>query len=775
MQVITRNNQNEPVKLDKISDRIKKLCYGLSDIIDPVIITTEICSQIKDKIKTTELDELSSSVCLQKIMDHPDYEILASRISINNYHKETSGDFTEVINIAKNNKDSTGTISPLVSQKLVDIVNQHGDEINSWIDYSRDFNLNCFGFKTLQRSYLLKTSDYVPIERPGDLFMRVSLGIHNWDNDGKDAKETYDYMTNGKFIHATPTLFNSGTPHPQMSSCFLMGMEDSVKGIFEALGDTAMISKHSGGIGIHIHDVRGNGSYIRSTAGKSNGIFPLLKVFNDTARYINQGGKRNGSFAMYLEPHHPDIIDFLESKKPQGVEDCRARDLFYALWISDLFMKRVEEDGDWCLFCPDACPGLSNVWGDEYTKLYTKYEESSLYVNKIKARDIWEMIINSQIETGGPYMLYKDAVNKKSNQQNIGTIKSSNLCCEIMQYSDNKEYAVCNLASIALPKLVDEKTQTFDYTELRKITKIIVKNLNKIIDRNYYPLEKARVSNMKHRPIGVGVQGLADAFLKMGYAFESPEAKQLNSHIFQHIYYAAVEASHELALTEGSYDTFEGSPMSKGIFQFDMWDTTPEAETGLDWECLREKIKKCMRNSLLIAPMPTASTSQILGCNECFEPFTSNLFTRRTLAGEFVVINTELIRKLLELNMWNEKMKSRIILNKGSVQNIMCIPDYIKVLFKTAWEMKQKTLLDMSVDRGKYICQSQSLNVFVENPTFKILNSIHMYGWKSGLKTGTYYIRTKAASKAQTFAIDPELQKQIEQEDRDQVCAFCSG
>ena len=1106
MQVVTRNNKKEPLRFDKITDRIKGFTSDLSDIIDPTNITQQIVSQITDGINTRDLDELSCLVCLQQTTKHPDYGKLAARIAINNHHKDTCGNFKEFVDNAYINKDVLGNNAPLVSEEIKEITDEHYETIQEWIDYDRDYNLDCFGFKTLHRAYLLKTLDGKYMERPGDMLMRVSLGIHGWTNNGLNAKETYDYMSNGYFVHATPTLFHSGTPYPQMSSCFLMGLEDSVAGIYGGLGDTAQISKHSGGIGIHIHDIRGKNSYIRKTAGFSNGIFPMLKVYNDTARYINQGGKRNGSFAIYLEPHHPDIIEFLESKKPQGADEMRARDLFYAMWISDLFMNRVKEDKDWCLFCPDRTPGLSDVWGDDYKELYEKYESEGKATHTMKARELWEYIINSQIETGGPYMLYKDAINRKSNQQNIGTIKSSNLCCvsgdtpiltdkghieikeldgqsvnvwngeefseaavfktndneelidikfsdgmslrctkyhkfvikvggenklieaidlkpgdklikckypiidngpdidnaytqgyfsaigeyrsiksydfedginykrkrsdseyvnkvpcisirkrfgeypdilskidyeyteqisnhtiiavlneqtvdsipqyaslkskmkwfsgfcegkgrkiikngcnnieifsedheficnlklflqtcginpnillvdipnhkydlthyillssfdiqklkligfelsdnfdlgyissrnytkyikveniyesgdceetycfnepkknmgifngiyahncEITEYSDPEEYAVCNLASIGLPKLVNDETGEFDYSMLRTITKTLVRNLNLIIDKNYYPLEKCRKSNLRHRPIGIGVQGLANTFVKMGHPYDSIKAREVNIKIFQNIYYAAVEESHELSQIYGSYETFEGSPMSNGLFQFDMWNIQPDNLCPeLNWENLRTKIKLGMRNSLLLAPMPTASTSQILGYNECFEPFTNNIYTRRTLAGEFVIINEQLIRELIKLRLWNEKMKAKIILNEGSIQSINCIPDTIKALFKTAWEMKQKSLLDLSIDRGPYICQSQSLNVFVKEPTFRILNNIHFYGWENGLKTGTYYIHSKPASKAQNFTIDPQLEKQIREEDSN-ICEFCSA
>jgi len=678
----------------------------------------------------------------------------------------------------------------MVSQEIMDIVSEHSAKLEEVIDYGRDFNMDTFGFKTLQRSYLLKALGVI-IERPQDMFMRVALGIHGWSDDGAAAIETYNMLSNGFFIHATPTLFHAGTPFPQMSSCFLMGVEDSVEGIYQGLADAAVISKHAGGIGIHCHNIRSRGSYIRKTGGTSTGIVPFLKVYNDTARYIDQGGgKRKGSFAMYMEPHHPDIFDFLEAKRPQGSDDQRSRDLFYAMWVSDLFMERVKEDAMWSLFCPDTVRGLSDAVGEKYKQLYRESESAGLFTRQVKARQLWEAIITSQIETGGPYMLYKDAANLKSNQQHYGTIKSSNLCCEIMEYSDSEEYAVCNLASIALPKYVyttDKGEIAYDYKRLREIVAILVRNLNKIIDKNFYPLEKAKISNMKHRPIGLGVQGLADTFALMKMPFESEEAKSLNRRIFKHIYYAAVEESCNLAEIHGSYDSFTGSPANLGKLQFDLWGVDPRftdtdhIETNdLNWNKLKLRAAGGMRNSLLVAPMPTASTSQILGYNECIEPFTSNMYTRRTLAGEFVVMNKHLMKELINEGMWDDSLKTQIMLARGSIQGIPNIPDTLKSIYKTAWEIKQRVIIDLAVDRGAYVCQSQSLNVFIENPSYHIMNSVHFYGWKKGLKTGTYYIRTKPATTAQNFTIDPSKEKNVfaalaVENSTEQACETCSA
>ncbi|MBP02292.1 MAG: ribonucleoside-diphosphate reductase subunit alpha [Rhodospirillaceae bacterium] len=793
MQVVTRSGKTEPVRFDKITDRLTYLSTmpGLSEHldVDPAIIVQLTATRIKDGITTRELDELTSNICMQKIMVHPDYGILGARIAIDNHHKITCGKFGTVVERLATHLDILGEEAPLISQEIVGLMAdpEKREKIESWIDYNRDFRIDCFGFKTIERGYLLRSQGAIQ-ERPGDMYMRVALGIHGWDRDGLDARETYDAMSQGFFIHATPTLFHAGTPYPQMSSCFLMGVEDSVQGIYKGLADAAMISKHAGGLGIHCHEIRAKGSYIRKTGGTSTGLIPFLKVYNDTARYIDQGGgKRKGSFAMYLEPHHPDILDFLGAKRPQGTEETKARDLFYALWISDLFMQRVKKDEDWSLFCPNQTPGLSDVVGDEYRALYEKYESEGREIKKVKARRIWDSILESQIETGGPYMLYKDAANMKSNQQNLGVIKSSNLCCEILEYSDHKEYAVCNLASIALPSFVKDDNKTpplFCHEELGQYIQILVHNLNKVIDRNYYPLPETEVSNMRHRPIGLGVQGLADTFIKMKLPFDSPEARILNKEIFETIYFNALCASNEIAGRDGTYETYQGSPASRGIFQFDMWNVDRQTlSTRHDWKSLFEKVSQTgLRNSLLLAPMPTASTSQILGYNECIEPFTSNIYTRRTLAGEFVVINKYLIRELIKLELWSEELKHRIMFAKGSVQKIPTIPENVRLLFKTAWELKQKVILDMAADRGAFICQSQSLNVFVEEPTTKILNSIHFYGWSRGLKTGTYYIRSKPAASAQNFTMDPKLEKKLLQEMLDEnakreenECVNCSA
>ncbi len=755
MEVVTRSGKREPVRFDKITDRLHILGKDLE--IDPTVVVQLTAARITNGITTRELDELTSNIALQKILVHPDYGTLAARIAIDNHHKITCGKFGEVVERLSAHTDALGKIAPLISEDIVKLMSspEVRDSVESWIDYTRDFRMDSFGFKTLERGYLLRSQGSIQ-ERPGDMFMRVALGIHGWDNEGLSAKETYDAMSNGYFIHATPTLFHSGTPFPQMSSCFLMGVEDSVQGIYKALGDAAMISKHAGGLGIHCHSIRGKGSYIRKTGGTSTGLLPFLKVYNDTARYIDQGGgKRKGSFAMYLETHHPDINEFLSAKRPQGADESRARDLFYALWISDLFMERVKNNEMWSLFCPDVTPGLSDLHGEAYKELYLKYEQEGREIRKVNARELWDSILECQIETGGPYMLYKDAANSKSNQKNYGTIKSSNLCCEIMEYSDHNEYAVCNLASLALPSFIIENA--FDFEKLALYTKVLVKNLNKVIDKNYYPLPETSKSNFKHRPIGIGVQGLADTFVKLRYAFDSPQARDLNKKIFATIYKAAVEESSELAKVHGSYESFEGSPAQLGKLQPHLWGIETE-----EWDSLAKQVKECgLRNSLLIAPMPTASTSQILGYNECIEPFTSNIYTRRTLAGEYIVVNKYLIKDLVELGIWNEELKQRIMFFKGSVQKIPGIPDNIKQIYKTAWELKQRSILDLAADRGPYICQSQSLNVFVESPSAKILNSIHFYGWSKGLKTGTYYIRTKPASSAQNFSMDPELESKL--------------
>lgn len=739
------------MKFDKITGRIKKLCYGLHPSVDPVKISMKVIEGIYDGVTTTVLDNLAAETAASMTVTHPDYALLASRIAVSNLHKNTEKSFSGTMDALYNYVDpNTGKKAPLLADDVYKIILEHAEHLDSTIIYDRDFGYDYFGFKTLERSYLLKVDGEV-VERPQHMLMRVAIGIHKDDIDA--AIETYDLMSERWFTHATPTLFNAGTPKPQMSSCFLLTTkDDSITGIYDTLTQCAKISQSAGGIGLSIHNVRATGSYIRGTNGTSNGIVPMLRVFNDTARYVDQGGgKRKGSFAIYLEPWHADVFDFLDLKKNHGKEENRARDLFYAMWTPDLFMKRVEEGGDWSLMCPDECPGLSDCYGAEFEKLYTKYEKEGKVKKTIKAQDLWFKILESQIETGTPYMLYKDAANSKSNQKNLGTIKSSNLCTEIMEYTAPDEVAVCNLASLALPKfVVDGK---FDHDKLFKITYVATKNLNKIIDRNYYPVPEAKKSNLRHRPIGLGVQGLADAFILMRYPFDSPEAKQLNKEIFETIYYAALTASKDLSKVDGAYETYEGSPISKGEFQFDMWNVQPG--NRWEWDVLREEIQEHgVRNSLLMAPMPTASTSQILGNNECIEPYTSNIYSRRTLSGEFAVVNKHLLRDLVKLGLWNDNLKNKLISANGSVQEIDEIPDNLKELYKTAWEISQKVIIEMSADRGAYIDQSQSLNIFMENANFAKLTSMHFYGWKAGLKTGMYYLRTKAARDAIKFTID---------------------
>ncbi len=765
MKIIKRDGRIEDVFFDKVGSRLQRLCYNLNDQVDITKISQNVISQIYDKISTTQIDELASQISFQYNTIHPHYGVLAARIAISNLQKNTKKHFSDVIlDLFKNN---------LISKNLFDTVQKNKDKINSSIIYQRDFNLTYFGFKTLEKSYLIKIKNIVQ-ERPQHLFMRVALGIHGENID--KAIETYSLMSDLYFTHATPTLFNAGTPQPQLSSCFLLGTNDSIEAITKTWSDCSQISKWAGGIGLHISNIRCKGSLIRGTNGNSNGILPMLKVYNALANYVNQGGKRPGSIAVYIEPWHGDIYQFIDARKSHGAEDERARDLFYALWIPDLFMKRVKEEGDWCLMCPDECPGLGDVYGDEFEKLYQKYENEGKYKKKIKALDLWLAIIDAQIETGTPYICYKDNVNNKSNQSNVGIIRSSNLCTEIMEYSDDKEYAVCNLASIGLPKFVEydeDKKPYYNYKKLNDITQIITENLNKIIDINFYPVPETKKSNLRHRPIGIGVQGLADVYILMRVAFDSPEAEMINKNIFETIYYASLQKSNELATTLGTYDSYEGSPISKGILQFDMWNIKPES--GLwNWEELRESIKKNgVRNSLLIAPMPTASTSQILGNNECIEPFTSNLYTRKTSAGEFVMINKHLIKDLIELELWNEDMKNKIVFNNGSIQKIFGIPEDIKNIYKTVWEIKQKKILDQAIGRGPYIDQSQSLNIHIANPNRNMLSSMHFYGWKGGLKTGSYYLRTKAASQAKQFSLNAEDVKRYEKENED--CLMCGS
>ena len=751
MLVVKRDGRTEPVQFDKITARIKKLCYELHESVDPAKVAMRVIEGVYDGVTTTELDNLAAEVAATNAVTHPDYASLASRIAVSNLHKGTKKSFAETMEDLYTYVDPiTGENASLVANDVIEIIRDNAEFLDSQIIYDRDFNYDYFGFKTLERSYLLKINNEI-VERPQHMLMRVAIGIHKDDLDA--VVETYNGLSEGWFTHATPTLFNSGTPKPQMSSCFLLTtQEDSISGIYDTLKQCAKISQNAGGIGLSIHDIRATGSYIKGTNGTSNGIVPMLRVFNDTARYVDHGGgKRKGSFAIYIEPWHADIHDFLDLKKNHGKEEQRARDLFYALWIPDLFMKRVEENGDWTLMCPNECPGLADNHGAAFEKLYTKYEAEGKGRKTIKAQDLWFKILESQIETGTPYMLYKDAANGKSNQQNLGTIRSSNLCTEIIEYTAPDEVAVCNLASLALPKYVNDGG--FDHEKLFQVTYQVTKNLNRIIDRNYYPIPEARNSNMRHRPIGLGVQGLADVFILMRHPFDSDEARALNREIFETIYYAACTASKDLAKEEGAYETFKGSPASEGRLQFDLWGVTPTDRW--EWDVLKDEIKEHgMRNSLLVAPMPTASTAQILGNNECFEPYTSNIYTRRTLSGEFIIVNKHLLRDLTKLGLWDDDMKNRIISANGSIQNINEIPDNLKVLYRTTWEIPQRALIDMSADRGAYICQSQSLNVFMENVNTAKLTSMHFYSWKKGLKTGMYYLRTKAATDAIKFTVD---------------------
>ena len=757
MLVVKRDGRRESVKFDKITARIEKLCYGLDmNYIQPIDVARKVINGIYDGVSTQELDNLAAETAASMTTKHPDYAKLAARVAISNLHKTTSKSFSSTMKRLYTYVDpKTEQNAPLLSKETYGVVKKHAAQLDSAIIYDRDFGYDYFGFKTLERSYLMKVDGRI-VERPQHMLMRVAIGIHGEDIDS--AIKTYNLMSEKWFTHATPTLFNAGTPKPQLSSCFLLTIqEDSIDGIYDTLKQTAKISQSAGGIGLSIHNVRATGSYIKGTGGVSNGIVPMLRNFDMTARYVDQGGgKRKGSFAIYLEPWHADIFAFLDLKKNHGKEEMRARDLFYAMWMSDLFMKRVESDGDWTLFCPNEAPGLSDAYGDDFEKLYEKYEREGKGRKTIKAQELWFEILESQIETGTPYMLYKDAANNKSNQKNLGTIKSSNLCTEIMEFTSPDEVAVCNLASLALPMFVqkDEKGKNyFSHEKLYDITYTATVNLNRVIDVNYYPVKEARTSNMRHRPIGLGVQGLADAFILMRYPFDSEEAKTLNKEIFETIYFAAMTASKDLAIKEGAYETYKGSPVSKGIFQFDMWNVTPT--NRWDWTTLKQEVKKNgVRNSLLVAPMPTASTSQILGNNECFEPYTSNIYTRRTLSGEFVVVNKHLMHDLIERGMWNDNMKNKLIGANGSVQDIAEIPQDIKDLYKTVWEISQKTIIDMAADRGAFICQSQSMNVFLQDPNFGKLTSMHFYAWKKGLKTGMYYLRSKAATSAIQFTVD---------------------
>ncbi|NRB59832.1 MAG: ribonucleoside-diphosphate reductase subunit alpha [Winogradskyella sp.] len=753
MYVVKRDGHKEPMMFDKITARVRKLCYGLNELVDPVKVAMRVIEGLYDGVTTSELDNLAAEIAATMTTTHPDYAKLAARISVSNLHKNTKKSFSEVMeDLYTYVNPRTGKKAPLLSDEVYNVIQENKERLDSTIIYNRDFGYDYFGFKTLERSYLLKLNGKIA-ERPQHMLMRVSVGIHLNDLDA--AIETYELMSKKYFTHATPTLFNSGTPKPQMSSCFLLTMkDDSIDGIYDTLKQTAKISQSAGGIGLSIHNIRATGSYIAGTNGTSNGIVPMLRVFNDTARYVDQGGgKRKGSFAIYLETWHADIFDFLDLKKNHGKEEMRARDLFYAMWISDLFMKRVQEDGEWTLMCPNECPGLADTHSEEFEALYTKYEAEGKGRKTIKARELWEKILESQIETGTPYMLYKDAANRKSNQKNLGTIKSSNLCTEILEYTSPDEVAVCNLASIALPMFV--KNGEFDHKELFRITKRVTKNLNRVIDRNYYPVIEAENSNMRHRPIGLGVQGLADTFIKLRMPFTSDEAKALNQEIFETLYFAAVTASMEEAKVDGPYQSYEGSPMSQGEFQHNLWNINDEDLSGRwDWAKLRKQVEKHgVRNSLLVAPMPTASTSQILGNNECFEPYTSNIYTRRVLSGEFIVVNKHLLEDLVELGLWNESVKQDIMRANGSIQNIDVIPQDIKELYKTVWELSMKDIIDMSRQRGYFIDQSQSLNLFMEGATMAKLTSMHFYAWKSGLKTGMYYLRTKSAVDAIKFTL----------------------
>ena len=760
MQVIKRNGKREDVSFDKITARIKKLCYGLdANFVDAIEISKKVILGLFNGVSTSELDNLAAETAASFAAVHPDYALLAARIAISNLHKNTNKSFSETMEALYNYVDpNTNQKAGLISDETIEVIRQNADKLDSAIIYDRDYSFDYFGFKTLERSYLLRTNKKV-VERPQHLLMRASIGIHGLAVD--KAIETYNLMSEKWFVHATPTLFNAGTPKPQLSSCFLLSMtDDSITGIFETLSRCAKISQSAGGIGISIHNVRAKGSYIKGTGGTSNGIIPMLKVFNDTARYVDQGGgKRKGAFAVYLEPWHADIEDFLELKKNHGKEELRARDLFYAMWIPDLFMERVKEDKEWSLFCPNEAPGLYDTYGGEFEALYHKYENEGRARKVIRAQELWFNILESQIETGTPYILFKDAANKKSNQKNLGTIRSSNLCTEIIEYTAPDEVAVCNLASISLPKFIQNKT--FDFKKLEEVTRVITRNLNRIIDINYYPIPEAQNSNFRHRPIGIGVQGLADAFILMRFPFDSDGAKKLNKQIFETIYYAAVSESCELAKVDGPYQTFKGSPISQGIFQFDMWDVNPTQER-YDWNGLKaEVIKHGVRNSLLLAPMPTASTSQILGNNECFEPYTSNFYTRRTLSGEYMVVNKHLLEDLIKMGLWNSEMKETLMAHNGSIQRIPGIPAEMKELYKTAWEISQRAIIDMSADRGAYICQSQSLNLFLENATFGKLSSMHFHAWQQGLKTGMYYLRTKAAVDPIKFTLGEKHQRKF--------------
>jgi ribonucleotide reductase alpha subunit len=811
MFVTKRDGKLEDMSFDKILNRIKKLGQEVGIQVNYSALVMKVIDQLYDKIETTKIDELAAEQCASLSTHHHDYGVLASRIVISNHQKNTEPSFTNVMGSLYNFKDLQGNNKPLLSDLTWNFIDKYSIELDEMIEHNRDYLIDFFGFKTLERAYLFRVNSRI-VERVQHMWLRVAVGIHANLKNPKSielVKETYDLMSQKYFTHATPTLFNAGTPHPQLSSCYLVALEDdSLDGIYNTLKDCARISKWAGGVGLHIHNLRAKGSHIHGTNGTSNGVVPMLRVFNNTARYIDQGGgRRNGSFAIYLEPWHPDIEDFLEMKKNHGDEDLKARDLFYALWICDLFMERVKENGKWSLFCPDECPGLYDVYGEQFVELYTQYETSGRARKTMNARDLWFKILDAQMETGTPYLLYKDAANKKSNQQNLGTIKSSNLCTEILEYSDDKETAVCNLASIGLPSFVNENTKQFDYDKLHKVTKVITNNLNKVIDINFYPTPKTERSNMLHRPIGIGVQGLADTFILMDIPFHSDEGKKVNKLIFETIYHAALEKSNEIAISIkerylsqvelcdhtvlyemkytnglkhslkpchiGAYQSFEGSPASKGILQFDMWGVEP-TPGRYDWNALKQSIvEHGLRNSLLVAPMPTASTSQILGFNECFEPYTSNLYSRRTLAGEFVVVNKYLMSELIKMGLWNEEIKNNIIANKGSIQQLTMLSEHIRNKYKIVWEIPMKHIIDMAADRGAFICQSQSMNLWVEDPTYNTLTSMHFYSWKKGLKTGIYYLRRKGKHQAQQFTIEPE--KKNVAEEKDEICEMCSA
>ena len=761
--VVKRNGSKEEVSFDKVIRRIKKLCFGLSEEINPILIAQKVCAQIYNNVSTIELDELSAQICISMETINLDYGILASRLIISNNQKCTSPSFSETIYLLYNNRDLNNKKCSLIADDVYDIVMKNKDKINASLNYDKDYLFDYFGFKTLEKAYLLKINGKI-IERIQHMFMRVSIGIHK--DDLKSAIQSYELMSSKYFTHATPTLYNSGTPRPGLASCFLLGMEDSVKGIYKAISDCAEISACAGGIGLSLSKIRSKNSYIRGTNGQSNGIIPLCRVLNETARHINQSGKRPGSIAVYIEPHNVEILEFLELRKNTGVENERARDLFLALWISDLFMKRVENNEDWSLFDSDECLGLDELYGDEFEEVYLKYENEGKARKSLNARKIWNYILTSQIETGTPYILFKDSINKKSNMSNVGTIKNSNLCAEICIYSDNKEYAVCTLASLSLPQFVNQEDSTFDFEKLIEVVAIAIRNLNKIIDVTYYPVPETELSNKRHRPLGLGVQGLSCVYSKMKMAFDSEEARNLNKLIFETIYYSAMVTSHQLAKETKPYDSFEGSPISKGIFQFDLWNVKPT--NRYNWDDLRENIiKDGVANCLLVALMPTASTSQILGNNECFEPCTSNMYTRRTIAGDFIVINKHLVKDLMKLGLWNIEIKDKIVADNGSVQNIEVIPQYIRNLYKTVWEIKQKVIIDQAIDRAPFICQTQSMNLFFEEPTQNTLTNALFYGWKNGLKTGSYYIRTKPKAQAQQFTIDPSKNENI--------CESCSA